>query len=121
MADKFQFLYADPTLTKSKWACATGSTGLFDKVPYGTFVNDTYFCSESVDVCQWVARRLGHPVMQLEFGSGSSKLNFLNSSLNVISDILYLISSYHPSNRKSLMLNGSGTPVSNVMLSFVAT
>ena len=71
MADKFQFLYADPTLINSEWACATGSTGLYDKVPYGTYVNDTYFCSESVDVCQWTARRLGHPVMQLEFDSGS--------------------------------------------------
>ena len=71
MADKFQFTYADPILTESKWACATGSAGLHDKVPYGTYVNDLHFCSESVDVCQWTARRLGHPVMQLEFDSGS--------------------------------------------------
>jgi len=38
-----------------------------------------------------------------------------------VEDILSFISSYHPSNRKSIMPNGRGTPVSDVMFSFVAT
>ena len=56
---KFAYTYADPT------ANASGST------PYGTYDNDSAFKSESIDVCKWTARRLGHPVMQLEFDSGS--------------------------------------------------
>ena len=79
MASKFGYLYSDPVITSSQWACATGSGGSTDyiNVPYGTYcsgsggVTDNTFASESVDVCKWVARRLGHPVMQLEFNSGS--------------------------------------------------
>ena len=69
MADKFQYLYVDPTISTN--ACKTGSNGTYDQVPYGTFNGDSTFCSESVDVCKFVARRLGHPVMQIEFNSGS--------------------------------------------------
>lgn len=61
MSNKFQYLYADPTIH----AQITGS------VPYGIYNKDTSFVSESINVCKWVARRLGHPVMQLEFDSGS--------------------------------------------------
>ena len=32
---------------------------------------DNTFASESVEVCRWTARRLGHPVMQIEINSGS--------------------------------------------------
>ena len=63
MADKFQYVYTDPTPERT--ACITGS------VPYGTHNSDTEFCNDSVNVCKWVAKRLGHPVMQLEFNSGS--------------------------------------------------
>jgi hypothetical protein len=58
---KFAFVYADPSVS----VMPTAST------PYRTYENDTAFVSESIDVCKWVARRLGHPVMQLEFNSGS--------------------------------------------------
>ena len=58
---KFVYLYEDPTITTN----ASGST------PYGLYDNDNTFCSESVSVCKSVARRLGHPIMQLEFNSGS--------------------------------------------------
>tara|TARA_R100000664_G_C2749810_1_gene137136 strand:- start:769 stop:1977 length:1209 start_codon:yes stop_codon:yes gene_type:complete len=58
---KFQFTYSDPSLTTS----AEGDT------PYGIYDNDAAFVSESVDVCKWTAKRLGHPVMQLEFNSSS--------------------------------------------------
>ena len=58
---KFQYTYADPTISTS----ANGDT------PYAIYDNDASFVSESVDVCKWVAKRLGHPVMQLEFNSSS--------------------------------------------------
>jgi len=58
---KFQFTYSDPTIATN----ASGDT------PYGIYDNDVSFVSESVDVCKWVAKRLGHPVMQLEFNSSS--------------------------------------------------
>ena len=61
MADKFGYMYADPTNTLQ----VTGST------PYGTYDNDIAFQSESLSVCKFVARRLGHPVMQIEMNSGS--------------------------------------------------
>ena len=58
---KFQFTYSDPTILTS----ANNDT------PYGIYDNDSSFVTESVDVCKWVAKRLGHPVMQLEFNSSS--------------------------------------------------
>tara|TARA_Y100001938_G_scaffold113783_1_gene156330 strand:+ start:309 stop:1529 length:1221 start_codon:yes stop_codon:yes gene_type:complete len=61
MPDKFEYLYSDPTITTS----ADGDT------PYGIYDKDSAFISESVDVCKYVARKLGHPVMQLEFNSSS--------------------------------------------------
>lgn len=61
MPDKFLYLYVDPTSPSQ----SVGAT------PYGIYDNDNAFVSESLTVCKWVARRLGHPVMQLEFGSGS--------------------------------------------------
>jgi len=58
---KFAYIYSDPTsITQS-----VGAT------PYGIYDNDTSFVSESLQVTKWAARRLGHPVMQLEFNSGS--------------------------------------------------
>ena len=61
MADKFQYLYEDPTDVLQ----ITGST------PFGIYDNDNAFKNESVQLCKFVARKLGHPVMQLEFNSGS--------------------------------------------------
>ena len=61
MADKFGSVYTDPTSIES----ITGST------PYGTYDDDASFISESVQICKFVSRRLGHPVMQLEMNSGS--------------------------------------------------
>jgi len=69
---KFSYLYADPTVGgfSSSLTAKQAGTG-FGPTPYGTYDADTSFVSESVDVCKWTARRLGHPVMQLEFSSGS--------------------------------------------------
>ena len=60
---KFDFIYSDPTVS--------GFTSSTSPTPYGTYDSDNAFISESVDVCKWVAKRLGHPTMQLEFNSGS--------------------------------------------------
>ena len=61
MADKFQYTYKDPTDINQ----ITGST------PYALYDADKVFVSESLQLCKFVSRRLGHPVMQLEFNSGS--------------------------------------------------
>ena len=58
---KFDFIYTDPTSVDQ----VTGST------PYGIYDTDAQFQSESLQVCKYVSRKLGHPVMQLEFNSGS--------------------------------------------------
>ena len=58
---KFNFLYEDPTLALQ----VTGST------PHGIYDTDTEFQNDSLTVTKYVAQKLGHPVMQLEFGSGS--------------------------------------------------
>lgn len=58
---KFNYIYTDPTDSNQ----VTGST------PYALYDTDTTFVTDSLNVCKWVARRLGHPIMQLEFNSGS--------------------------------------------------
>ena len=58
---KSAYIYTDPGVNQG----ASGST------PYGIYDADESFASESIQVCKWTARRLGHPVMQLEFDSGS--------------------------------------------------
>ena len=58
---KSQYIYEDPTISTS----AKGDT------PYSIYDNDNSFISESVDVAKFVSRKLGHPVMQLEFNSSS--------------------------------------------------
>jgi len=58
---KFNFLYSDPT----------GSGEVVGSTPHGIYDTDTEFQSDSLTTCKYVARKLGHPVMQLEFNSGS--------------------------------------------------
>jgi len=58
---KSAYIYTDPGVNQG----ASGST------PYGIYDADESFASESIQVCKWTARRLGHPIMQLEFDSGS--------------------------------------------------
>ena len=66
MADKFSYIYEDPTAVLQ----VTGST------PYGIYDSDSEFQTDSLNVCKFVARRLGHPIMQLEFNSGSIYATF---------------------------------------------
>ena len=58
---KFSYIYEDPSTTLE----VVGNT------PYGIYDDDTTFQNESIQVVKYVARKLGHPVMQLEFNSGS--------------------------------------------------
>ena len=60
---KSDFIYSDPTI--SSFTTSTGPT------PYGIYDNDVSFISESIDVSKYVSKKLGHPVMQLEFNSSS--------------------------------------------------
>jgi len=56
---KFNFIYEDPS------SYTAGQT------PHGIYDNDTSFQADSLTICKYVATKLGHPVMQLEFNSGS--------------------------------------------------
>ena len=58
---KFLFLYEEPTIPSQ----------VDGKTPHGIYDSDIQFQSESLQVCKYVASKLGHPVMQLEFNSGS--------------------------------------------------
>ena len=60
---KSDYIYSDPTV--NNFTSETTPT------PYGIYDNDAAFVSESVDVAKYVSRKLGHPVMQLEFNSSS--------------------------------------------------
>jgi hypothetical protein len=89
---KFAYLYADPTqVTQS-----VGTT------PYGLYDADIAFQSESLSICKFVARRLGHPVMQLEFDSGSIYAMFEES----VSEYSQHINNY---NIKNWMWNSYGS------------
>ncbi len=60
---KFDFIYTDPTIGNFNDSDAP--------TPYGIYDADSAFISESVSVAKYVATKLGHPVMQLEFNSSS--------------------------------------------------
>jgi len=81
---KSAYIYSDPTISTS----ANGDT------PYGLYDNDASFVSESVDVAKYVSRKLGHPVMQLEFNSSSIYACFEES----ISDYSQYINNYNMKN-----------------------
>ena len=56
---KFLFIYEEPS------SYTTGQT------PHGIYDTDTEYQSDSLTTCKYVASKLGHPIMQLEFNSGS--------------------------------------------------
>jgi len=63
---KFAYIYSDPT---------TGYD-VVGETPHGIYDNDTEFQNDSLTVCKYVAKKLGHPVMQLEFNTGSIYATF---------------------------------------------
>jgi hypothetical protein len=81
---KSQYIYSDPTISTS----AKGDT------PYSIYDNDAAFVSESVDVAKYVSRKLGHPVMQLEFNSSSIYACFEEA----VSDYSQYINQYNVKN-----------------------
>ena len=58
---KFKFIYSDPN----------SGFDVVGETPHGIYDLDTEFQNDSLNVCKYVARKLGHPVMQLEFNTGS--------------------------------------------------
>jgi len=88
---KSVFVYTDPTIETS----ADGDT------PFGLYDADNTFVSESVEVCKYVARKMGHPVMQLEIPSSSIYACFEEAT----SDYSTYINNY---NMKNWMWNHYG-------------
>ena len=86
---KSDYIYTDPT------AFLNGQT------PYSLYDDDNTFKTDAVNVTQWVAKRLGHPVMQLEMNSGSIYATFEES----ISEYSTHINNY---NIKNWMWNSYG-------------
>ena len=58
---KFNYLYSDPV----------SGFDVNGETPHGIYDNDSEFQNDSLTVCKYVARKLGFPIMQLEFNSGS--------------------------------------------------
>ena len=58
---KFLFLYVEPS----------AGSNVSGQTPHGIYDSDTEFQDDSLTTCKYVASKLGHPVMQLEFNSGS--------------------------------------------------
>ena len=83
---KSVFIYSDPTITNF--------VGSSSPTPYGIYDKDTSFISESVDVAKYVSRKLGHPVMQLEFNSSSIWACFEEA----VSDYSQYINTYNMKN-----------------------
>ena len=81
---KFLFLYSEPTASNQ----VDGAT------PHGIYDGDSVFVSESVDIAKYVSRKLGHPVMQLEFNSSSIYACFEEA----ISDYSQYINNYNVKN-----------------------
>jgi len=58
---KFNFIYEDPI----------GSVQVIGQTPHAIYDADSEFQLDSLTTCKYVSRKLGHPIMQLEFNSGS--------------------------------------------------
>ena len=58
---KFKFIYSDPN----------SGFDVVGETPHGIYDLDTEFQNDSLNVCKYVARKLGHADMQLEFNTGS--------------------------------------------------
>ena len=87
---KSDYIYTDPT------------TYLNGQTPYSLYDDDNTFKTDAINVTKWVAKRLGHPVMQLEFNSGSIYATFEEA----ISEYSTHINNY---NIKNWMWNSYGS------------
>ena len=103
---KLTYVYSDPS---------TFSAG---ETPYGTYDADSTFQSDIVSVTKWVAKRLGHPVLQLEIPSGSiyacfeESINEYSQHINNYNIKNWMWEQYGEKNRISGSLTtGSANPV----------
>jgi len=103
---KLTYTYTDPTTFTS------GET------PYGTYDADSTFQTDAVSVTKWVARRLGHPVLQLEIPSSSiyacfeESINEYSSHINNYNIKNWMWDQYGEKNRISGSLStGSLDPI----------
>ena len=87
---KSDFIYTDPS---------TYSNG---QTPFALYDDDNTFKTDAINVTKWVAKRLGHPIMQLEFNSGSIYATFEES----VSEYSTHINNY---NIKNWMWNSYGS------------
>ena len=94
---KFSYLYEDPSTADE----VIGNT------PYGIYDDDTTFQNESLQVLKYVAKKLGHPVMQLEFNSGSIYACFeeavseYSQQINYYNTKNWMLEHYGSTNRQS--------------------
>ena len=83
---KSDFIYSDPTISNFD------TSG--NPTPYGIYDSDASFVSESINIAKFVSKKLGHPVMQLEFNSSSIWACFEEA----ISDYSQYINNYNVKN-----------------------
>ena len=81
---KFAYLYSEPS----------SPSEIVGNTPYGIYDADETYVSESLQVVKYVARKLGHPVMQLEFNSSSMYACFEEAT----SDYSQYINNYNVKN-----------------------
>jgi len=102
---KFEFLYEDPTSTFQ----VIGNT------PYGIYDSDNDFKSDSLTICKYVSKKLGHPVMQLEFNSGSiyacfeEAISEYSQQINHYNTRNWMWEHYGSTNRQSESLGDMGS------------
>ena len=103
---KLDHIYSDPS------SFSSGET------PYGTYDTDSTFQTDIVSVTKWVAKRLGHPVLQLEIPSGSiyacfeESINEYSQHINNYNIKNWMWEQYGEKNRISGSIStGSANPV----------
>ena len=78
---KFLFIYKDPS----------SKLNVVGETPHGIYDNDTDFQNDSLTVCKYVAKKLGHPVMQLEFNTGQYMLVLKKQYQNTLNKLITTI------------------------------
>ena len=102
---KFLFLYSDPS----------HASRVVGETPHGIYDDDMEFQNDSLTVCKYVARKLGHPVMQLEFNSGSiyacfeEAISEYSQQINHYNTKNWMWEHYGSTNRESSSLGDMGS------------
>ena len=102
---KFQFLYSDPD----------AGFDVVGETPHGIYDTDSEFQEDSLTTCKYVARKLGHPVMQLEFNTGSiyacfeEAISEYSQQINHYNTKNWMWEHYGSTNRESSSLGDMGS------------